>query len=66
MQNNPDHLKWRKAEASNNGQNGCIEAAPDGCGVRIRDSKNPFGPQLKFGNFSTFATFVDHWSGRNR
>jgi Domain of unknown function (DUF397) len=41
-----DSLSWRKASVSvNNGA--CLEVAPYGQGVAIRDSKNPRGPILR-------------------
>lgn len=39
-------LRWRKSQRSNSGQE-CLELAHTG--DRVRDSKNPDGPQLRFG-----------------
>lgn len=40
-------IQWRKSSASaGNGQ--CVEAAPVGGGVAVRDSKDPTGPVLRF------------------
>lgn len=39
-------LRWRKSQRSNSGQE-CLELAHTG--DRVRDSKNPNGPHLRFG-----------------
>jgi Domain of unknown function (DUF397) len=44
----PDHpgnLTWRKSSYSN-GQGNCVEVAPLGPAIAIRDSKDPDGPVL--------------------
>jgi hypothetical protein len=43
-----DHLLWRKSSHSGGG-NDCVEIAADITATAVRDSKNPDGPQLRFG-----------------
>ncbi|WP_367137444.1 DUF397 domain-containing protein [Saccharothrix sp. HUAS TT1] len=38
---------WRKSSFSGSGES-CVEVAPVGEGVAMRDSKNPGGPTLSF------------------
>jgi hypothetical protein len=40
---------WCKSSFSGNGAHACIECADLGCTHAIRDSKNPVGPVLTFG-----------------
>lgn len=41
-------LLWRKASASGDGSNSCVEVADAGRVVAVRDSKDPDGPQFTF------------------
>ncbi|HEX5407336.1 MAG TPA: DUF397 domain-containing protein [Pseudonocardiaceae bacterium] len=43
-----DELLWRKSTHSGGG-NDCVEIAAVTVGTAVRDSKNPDGPQLRFG-----------------
>ena len=43
------HMNWRKSSSS--GTNGCVEVAPSGDQVAVRDSKDPSGPVLVFTTF---------------
>jgi hypothetical protein len=43
-----DDLLWRKSSHSGGG-NDCVEIAADVTATAVRDSKNPDGPQLRFG-----------------
>ncbi|GAA4239202.1 hypothetical protein GCM10022254_58320 [Actinomadura meridiana] len=53
-----DGVKWRKASRTTaNGEN-CVEIARTSGEMAMRDSKNPDGPQHKFG-LSTVAAFFD-------
>lgn len=49
--------QWRRSSHSGGG-NDCVEIAPVGLGTAVRDSKNPNGPRLRFGN-AHWAAFVD-------
>lgn len=52
--------KWRKSSHSGGG-NDCVEVSAVVVGTAVRDSKNPDGPQLRFGS-AGWATFL----GRTR
>ncbi|MCM3882475.1 DUF397 domain-containing protein [Frankia sp. R82] len=41
-------LAWRRSSYSNGAGGMCVEVAPLGEGVAVRDSKNPTGPVLAF------------------
>jgi len=41
----PPARRWRKSSASESG--GCVEICADERAVRVRDSKNPDGPELR-------------------
>lgn len=41
-------LAWRKARRSV-GNGACVEVAPAGTGIAVRDSKDPGGPVLTYG-----------------
>lgn len=42
-------LLWRKASASGDGSNSCVEVADAGqMMIAVRDSKNPAGPHFTF------------------
>ena len=43
-----DELLWRKSSHSGGG-NDCLEISSVEVGTAVRDSKNPDGPQLRFG-----------------
>ncbi|MCK9876998.1 DUF397 domain-containing protein [Frankia sp. Ag45/Mut15] len=45
-----DHteLTWRRSSYSNGAGGMCVEVAPLGEGVAVRDSKDPLGPVLAF------------------
>jgi hypothetical protein len=47
VNNRQDESPWRKATCSL-GNSGCVELAPHGGGVAIRDSKHPDGPILLY------------------
>lgn len=51
-------LAWRKASASGNQGGNCVELAPLGDGVALRDSKDPSGPVLHFTR-AELAAFLD-------
>jgi uncharacterized protein DUF397 len=55
-----DELLWRKSTHSGGG-NDCVEIAAVTVGAAVRDSKNPDGPQLRFGS-ADWSAFV----GRTR
>jgi len=40
------HLQWRRSSSC--GTNTCVEIAPDGDLVLVRDSKDPESPPLRF------------------
>jgi hypothetical protein len=42
------HTVWRKSSYSNGSGGNCVEVAPGGPHVRVRDSKDPQGPVLVF------------------
>jgi hypothetical protein len=44
----PAELTWRKSSYSNGAGGMCVEVAPLGEGIVVRDSKNPNGPVLAF------------------
>lgn len=46
---------WRKSSYS--GQGNCVEVAAAGRGVAVRDSKDPDGPELAFGQHA-WQSFV--------
>lgn len=50
-------MKWRKASCSNNTGGNCVEVAPTGRTIAVRDSKHPDGPRLGFDRraFTRFA-----------
>jgi len=57
MRGTEQEPKWRKASASNgNGQ--CVELAPMGDGIALRDSKAPDGAVLLFTR-AEIAAFLD-------
>ncbi len=39
---------WRKSSYSGSQADDCVEVAPDGASVAVRDSKDPDGPMLAF------------------
>jgi hypothetical protein len=41
-------LSWRTSSYSNGAGGMCVEVAPVGTGMVVRDSKNPTGPVLAF------------------
>lgn len=41
-----DYSTWKKSSASNSGA--CVEVHRSGPSMRVRDSKDPAGPQLTF------------------
>jgi hypothetical protein len=41
-------LAWRRSSYSNGAGGMCVEVAPLGEGIAVRDSKNPTGPVLAF------------------
>ncbi|MFI6609290.1 DUF397 domain-containing protein [Streptomyces sp. NPDC050507] len=41
------NVAWRKSSFSG-GDNNCVEVAPAGVGVYLRDSKDPHGPAHQF------------------
>ncbi|MGX1561932.1 DUF397 domain-containing protein [Streptomyces sp. NPDC055506] len=52
---------WRKSTYSNDQGGSCLEILDDyGCGIPVRDSKNPKGPALVFGSdgWSSFVTAI--------
>lgn len=49
--------KWRRSSACSEGSN-CVEVAPFGDGVAVRDSKDPDGPVLLFTR-AEIAAFLD-------
>jgi hypothetical protein len=51
---------WRKSSASNSNSN-CVEVRGQGDAVDVRDSKNPDGPVLSFGQGG-----VGHVRGRDQ
>jgi len=52
--------RWRKSSHSGGG-NDCVEIAAVDTGTAVRDSKNPDGPRLRFGDVS-WAAFVERMS----
>ncbi|CAO5227744.1 DUF397 domain-containing protein [Frankia sp. AgKG'84/4] len=44
----PAELAWRRSSYSNGAGGMCVEVAPLGAGIAVRDSKNPTGPVLAF------------------
>ena len=44
------NLQWRKATYSSGNGGNCIEVATADRTVAVRDSKNPDGPRLAFGD----------------
>jgi hypothetical protein len=51
-------LCWFKADGSNgSGGNNCVEVAWTDDGIKVRDSKDRFGPALTF-SMSEWTTFV--------
>ncbi|MYS90426.1 MULTISPECIES: DUF397 domain-containing protein [Streptomyces] len=54
-------LSWRKSSYSDGGDNNCLEVADGHPGVvPVRDSKQPDGPILVFGEspWASFLTYV--------
>jgi hypothetical protein len=51
-----DEVLWRKSTYSGGG-NDCVEISSVTVGTTVRDSKNPDGPQLRFGS-AGWAEFV--------
>ena len=44
------HGEWRKSTRSGNVNDTCVELRDQGPTVGVRDSKDPNGPHLSFGN----------------
>lgn len=57
MTNNRIHLSWRKSQYSMGGNGDCVEVAPAGERVFVRDSKNPEGAVLAY-NAESWRTFI--------
>jgi hypothetical protein len=55
-------LSWRKSSHSGGG-NDCVEIAAVAVGTAVRDSKNPDGPQLRFGT-TCWTAFVGRAGSR--
>ncbi|WP_406500413.1 DUF397 domain-containing protein [Streptomyces sp. NBC_00846] len=53
------HVAWRTSSYSGGGSSGgdCVEVAALPTGTAVRDSKNPAGPALRFGD-RTWAVFL--------
>ncbi|MFE4330663.1 DUF397 domain-containing protein [Streptomyces sp. NPDC056831] len=53
------HVAWRASSYSGGGSSGgdCVEVATLPTGAAVRDSKNPSGPALRFGD-GTWAAFL--------
>ncbi|MFC8368247.1 DUF397 domain-containing protein [Streptomyces sp. NPDC057239] len=51
-----DQLKWIKSSYSDDEGGNCVEVAVSGA-IRIRDSKNPSGPELRIAA-PTWSAFV--------
>jgi hypothetical protein len=52
-------LRWRKSSYSGNGGGNCVEVASNLPGiVAVRDSKNPHGPRLAFGE-EAWSEFIE-------
>jgi hypothetical protein len=45
---NLSRVVWRKSRRSGNGGANCVEVAPVGGMIAVRDTKNPDGPTLTF------------------
>ncbi|RKN44096.1 DUF397 domain-containing protein [Streptomyces hoynatensis] len=41
--------RWRKSSYSGSGGGDCVEVSAAAAVIRVRDSKNADGPQLRFG-----------------
>ncbi|OLT37834.1 DUF397 domain-containing protein [Actinomadura sp. CNU-125] len=54
------NVRWRKASRSSEQGDQCIEVGATLDGVAVRDSKNPEGPKLIFGqaDFSAIAQAI--------
>ncbi|MEU4442867.1 DUF397 domain-containing protein [Actinosynnema sp. NPDC050801] len=54
---------WRKSSFSSEGAS-CVEVAPVGEGIAMRDSKNPAGPTLSFtiGQWRSFLAGLEDGS----
>lgn len=55
-----DHQEgaWAKSSYSGPNNNSCVEARITGCGINIRDSKDPDGTHLSF-NFAVWQGFLE-------
>jgi uncharacterized protein DUF397 len=56
MREGDDSPKWVKATASGTGN--CVEVAPAGDAVLLRDSKDPAGPVVSMSR-ATWAAYLD-------
>ncbi|MEU8261159.1 DUF397 domain-containing protein [Micromonospora sp. NPDC048999] len=52
-----DRLVWRKSSRSDNNGGACVEVADLDKNILVRDSKDPSGPTLRFGN-RAWSAFV--------
>ncbi|PNE43473.1 DUF397 domain-containing protein [Streptomyces noursei] len=57
-------LTWQKSSYSGNQGGACIEAATDDEAVRIRDSKDPAGPQISISG-RTWTAFLSYAAGQS-
>ncbi|MFG2087059.1 MULTISPECIES: DUF397 domain-containing protein [unclassified Spirillospora] len=52
-------VNWRKSSRSGHEGGACVEVASAAPGFAVRDSKNPDGPKLTFGN-AAWREFTSH------